>query len=158
MPVNDPHDLVRIAACLDTNVLISALLAPGLPGVSGRLVRLGLQRRFILVISEVTLQELVAKTQRKPTLAKRISPKAVDELVELIRLSADVIPARIGPYIPITRDVRDDFLLDPAIRAQADYIVSGDKDLQVLGEVEGVKILSPAAFLALLNEATNESP
>ena len=36
---------------------------------------------------------------------------------------------------------------------QVDYVVSGDKDLLVLEGVAGVRIVSPAAFVAILDPA-----
>ena len=47
------------------------------------------------------------------------------------------------------RDPGDDKYLELALAASADFIVSGDRDLLVLDPWRGVRILSPAAFVAL---------
>ncbi len=44
----------------------------------------------------------------------------------------------------------DDLILATAMSSQADYLVTGDKQLQDLGTYQGVTILSPRAFLDLL--------
>ena len=47
----------------------------------------------------------------------------------------------------ICRDPKDDVILECAIVASAELIVTGDKDLLALGEYEGIRILTPRAFL-----------
>jgi putative PIN family toxin of toxin-antitoxin system len=47
----------------------------------------------------------------------------------------------------ICRDPKDDMVLECAALANADAIVSGDKDLLALGEYEGIRILTPRAFI-----------
>ena len=51
----------------------------------------------------------------------------------------------------VTRDRKDDYLLAYAVVGRADYLVTGDRDLLVLGEVEGVRIVSPAGFVGALS-------
>jgi len=49
-----------------------------------------------------------------------------------------------------TRDPKDDPLLACAVEGRADYLVSGNRDLLDLGEVEGIRMLSPREFAVLL--------
>jgi hypothetical protein len=42
-------------------------------------------------------------------------------------------------------------VLAAAVSADADYLVTGDRQLQRLGTYEGVRIVSPRDFLALLD-------
>jgi predicted nucleic acid-binding protein len=44
----------------------------------------------------------------------------------------------------------DDLVLATAVSAHADYLVTGDRKLQRLGSYQGVRILSPREFLAVL--------
>ena len=46
----------------------------------------------------------------------------------------------------VTRDAKDDYLLAYALVGQADYLVTGDEDLLVLQEIEGLKIVNPTQF------------
>ncbi|MDI6689943.1 MAG: putative toxin-antitoxin system toxin component, PIN family [Actinomycetota bacterium] len=50
------------------------------------------------------------------------------------------------------RDPEDDKFIDVALAAKADYLVTGDKDLLVLKNYRGVKILKPKEFLALMRK------
>jgi predicted nucleic acid-binding protein len=59
-----------------------------------------------------------------------------------------VVPDR---RITICRDPKDNQVLEVAVAGQADIIVSGDEDLLVLSPFEGRAVVSPAAFLALLD-------
>lgn len=152
-PLND--DMIR--ACLDTNVFISALLVAGNQSTNGQVVARMAAGEFSAVVANLTLDELHAKVKGKRWLAARISDADLQRLVRLLHTIADIVEVDASEIRPVTRDPKDDYLLSPAVRARADYVVSGDKDLQVLGEVEGVKILSPTDFLALLDD-TSSSP
>lgn len=54
---------------------------------------------------------------------------------------------------PIRRDSDDDWVLATARSGSADALVTGDKDLLVLGGFDGVPILSPRDCLVLLRRA-----
>jgi putative PIN family toxin of toxin-antitoxin system len=53
----------------------------------------------------------------------------------------------LGDVHGICRDPKDDMVLECAARSHADVIVSGDKDLLAVGEYEGIRIVTPRAFL-----------
>jgi hypothetical protein len=57
-------------------------------------------------------------------------------------------PAPVGKQR--SRDLDDDLVLSCALAAQAEIIVSKDKDLLVLGKPFGIEILSPGKLLAKL--------
>lgn len=52
--------------------------------------------------------------------------------------------------ISVLADDDDNRLLEAASEAHADYIVSGDKDVRELEIFEGSEILTPKAFLTIL--------
>ena len=52
--------------------------------------------------------------------------------------------------IKVVRDPDDDMIIGCAIAADADYLVSRDKDLLSLGSHEGISIIAPEAFLQIL--------
>jgi putative PIN family toxin of toxin-antitoxin system len=59
-------------------------------------------------------------------------------------------------YVSITAQVRDPFdemFLACAQLGRADYIVTADKDLLSLAEYEGTRLVTPAQFLAALDES-----
>ena len=138
--------------CVDTNVLISYLLAPGSIQPPSRIVAAAFASSYSLIIAEPTIVELVDKVQLKPYLANRIPRSRLDAFLEALARVASIVS--VPEVLPrIVRDDRDDYLLAPAIIEQVDYVVSGDKDLLVLNAIAGVRIVSPAAFVAILNDA-----
>jgi len=50
-------------------------------------------------------------------------------------------------------DPYDNMVLECAVEAKADYIVSGDAHLLDLGEFEGIKIVNSARFLEIMRES-----
>jgi putative PIN family toxin of toxin-antitoxin system len=46
------------------------------------------------------------------------------------------------------RDFKDNFLLNLAIDGKAKYLISGDKDLLVLGQIKKTKIITMSDFIA----------
>lgn len=62
---------------------------------------------------------------------------------------ADMV-ADSGSIAGVCRDPDDEVVLAAAVEGRADRIVTGDKDLLVLGEYEGIPIITPRAFLDLI--------
>jgi putative PIN family toxin of toxin-antitoxin system len=60
--------------------------------------------------------------------------------------------ARLAEPAPLgksrARDPKDDIFIACALGAEADFIISSDKDLLVLEKPFGIEIVSPAQFLA----------
>jgi putative PIN family toxin of toxin-antitoxin system len=138
--------------CIDTNVLISYLLAPGSTRPPSAIVAAAFEGRYSLVIARPTITELGDKVSRKPYLSQRISRPRLDAFAIALTRIAEVVA--IPDTLPrVTRDNRDDYLLAPAVIEAVDYVVTGDKDLLVLGAVAGVRIVSPAGFVAILDQS-----
>lgn len=137
--------------CIDANVLISYLLnaAPERPPV--RLLEYALQSRFELMVSETTLTEVQRSVRAKPYLSDRISSDEADDFVRLLRSFGTILPELEDEIPQVSRDRHDDYLIAHAVLEQVDFLVSGDRDLLVLGKIMGVRIVSPAGFVALLD-------
>lgn len=138
-------------ASVDTNILISYLLAPLSDSPPPRIVRAAFRGEFSLVIVDTTLAELEDKVRRKRYLVERLSPEAVGELIASLRTIADVHPLPSGPLPRVVRDPRDDYLLVPAVLERVDFVVSGDRDLLALRELQGVSMVSPVDFARILD-------
>ena len=52
----------------------------------------------------------------------------------------------INKTIVVCRDPKDDKLLELAVCGDADFLVTGDKDLLVLNPFRGVEIITPREF------------
>lgn len=138
-------------AVLDTNVIVSGLIAS--KGTPADLLAAWRNRRFDLVIGPVILQE-IERVLRLPRLTKayRLAPQDISDLIELLTSRAILTPGRLT--IPLTaRDPEDDQILACAIEGHADYIVTGDQDLLTLERFQGIPIIPPAAFAAVLRTA-----
>lgn len=142
---------------LDTNILVSYLLTPQKSSVIARIVEAGILGRFDLLLPEDLLDELVEKARTKSYLAERITPEEVRELVDVLCEVSEIIP-KITQSIPaVTRDPKDDYLLAYALVGQADYLVTGDRDLLVLGQVEDTKIVTARDFAEVIKSDPSSS-
>lgn len=136
---------------LDTNILISNLRSPT-PDTSatGILLRVALTGGFTLLFVEGVVEELTRKLRERADLAARIPHADAAELVATMRTVADLVPRLPEPYPEIGRDRKDDFLIAHGVVARADYLVSWDKDLLDLKEIDGFRIVTPPEFLDIL--------
>ena len=75
-----------------------------------------------------------------------------DELVTLLEdlRSAATVLDETAHVAVLIRDPDDAIFVEAAIAGEADYIVTGDGDLLELGSYEGILIVTPADFVALL--------
>lgn len=134
---------------VDTNILVRALIKP--QGTVGP-VLLRLQKGdFTLLYSPATLEELVEVLDRPRIRQKhRLTRDDIADVIALLMVRGVAIQPR--RRIRLCRDPKDDKFLELAAAGQTDAIVSGDADLLVLNPFEGIPILSPAAFLARLEQ------
>ena len=129
---------------IDTNVLISGLLK----GRSTRpIINAFINNAFILVTSNKVLEELVW-TIRKPKLTSFIPEADSALLIALITEQARIV--KPSQKLTICRDKKDNILLECALEAKADLIVTGDKDLLTLSSFRGIDIVTPSVFLRRL--------
>lgn len=128
---------------LDANILISYLLNPQAERPITQIVTAGVLGVFTLLLPEALLEEIGARIAEKPYLKDRIARRDAAEFTAILR-SIGVTIATIDEPIPaVTRDPKDDYLLTYAVIGQADYLLTGDEDLLVLQQVQGVRICSP---------------
>lgn len=138
---------------VDTSVWISGVFfRRGIPAVILRAWRDG---HFDIVVTSATLNELESKL-RKKTVQFGASPTLAEEWVAYVHTFARVAPVTEDAR-GVCRDADDDKFLDAAVSGGALYIVSGGRDLQVLGEYQGVQILSPRSFAERLDIVSPET-
>ena len=132
---------------VDTNVLISRLLLP--QSVAGRAVS-RLVKNTRLLVSEETLAEL-AQTIAREKFNPYVSLEDRQGFFQLYARLAEWVP--ICTTLRVCRDPEDDKFLELAVDGQAQYLVTGDKDLLTLASYRGARILTPAETLALPDAA-----
>jgi len=137
-----------IRAVLDANVFVSAILNP--KGSPAKLLLAWYAEKFQLVVSEAIVEE-ISRVLHYPKIAKRhqwSEEKIKDFLASLTYLAIQT-PGKRKLNV-IKDDPSDNRYLECALEGGAAYIVSGDRDLLDLGEYEGIRILTPSAFLTIL--------
>lgn len=135
---------------LDANIVIGYLLSAKAQGRLQPIFQALFEDKFTLLLPEALLDEIIVTVSQKPHLTRRISVEHLQQTVALLQQIGEHVP-RIESEIPaVSRDPKDDYLLAYAVVGQADYLVTGDKDLLDLRQVGEVTILSPAEFIQLL--------
>lgn len=142
-------------ALFDTNIFISYLLSPTAEGTIATIVEAAVDQAFTLILPGELVERFPTRVASKKYLAQRIKTEDANQLLELLVEVSEII-APVGRPIPkVCRHVKDDYLLAYALVGRADYLVTGDDDLLVLGEVEGTKVVTPIGFLQVLNETSH---
>lgn len=129
------------ALVIDTNVLVSAALA--VAGVPGRALDRALDH-YTLAQARETWREL-RDTLASEKIGRALPRRARNRFLDRVRRGATFFSVEAGPAI--SRDPDDDVYLHLAVVSRAAAIVTGDRDLLVLGEFAGIPILSPSRFL-----------
>ena len=130
---------------LDTNVIISAL---NFPGNERMVLELALRGRFELFLSWFILGEVSGVLTRKFGWDQEQAIRAISGLQN----AATVIePPRLEEVIEGGH--ADNRILECAVAAHADYLVTGDRrHLLPIGEHRGTRIVNAPRFLSLLAE------
>jgi putative PIN family toxin of toxin-antitoxin system len=137
-----------VRAVLDTNVLVSGLVAE--QGPPRQVLDAWLEGRYTLVTSLYLVEELT-HVLAYPRIAERLrlDEEEVEAILVALLSQAEVTSGQLR--LPgVTRDPKDDAVVACAKEGEADYIVSGDQDLLVLGECEGIQVVTPRQFVEIL--------
>jgi putative PIN family toxin of toxin-antitoxin system len=124
---------------LDTNVLVSGLAYPG--SIPGRIVTAWQQGWLKVVLSRFILEELVRVLPRLTRVT--LNADEIRDLADILLFSAEIVEPNPDVHETV-RDRCDDPVLGTLVAAQAEYLITGDKDLLALAN--RFPILSPAAF------------
>ncbi len=115
---------------LDTNVLLSGLMAP--KGVPGRIVAAWIDAQFELVMSLAQVGE-VARVLAYPKIRDRLcwDQERIESFIKQLHVRAEVIDLA-STVAEVPRDPKDSPVLAPLVAAKADLLVTGDDDLLAL--------------------------
>ena len=124
----------------DNNVLVSAALLGGVPRKAFDKL---LDSSTVLVSIPVLLE--LADVLNRPKFDKYVThDERMRFMVSFLKVAEMV---DISETIIACRDPKDDKLLELAVSGNADFLVTGDKDLLVLNPFRGVEIITPREFL-----------
>ena len=138
---------------LDANVVVSSYLSGGPPA---EVMRRWESRAFEVVASSAILAEY-DRVLRYTHLRRihRLDDPAIETDIRRLRKSAILVEPT--QRLAVVQDETDNRFLECAVEGDADLIVSGDRHLLNVGTYQGIRVLTPAAFVALLDSVSRES-
>ena len=124
---------------LDTNLWLSLLISKKKIDFENLII----DKSIVLIYSEESLSEINDVVNRDK-FRKYFSVEASNFVIHLFKTYG--IHTNIISNITICRDPKDNFLLNLAIDGNADYLITGDKDLLILEKINNTKIITIADF------------
>lgn len=142
---SEKHVMKSKKVILDTNVWISHLISNRFIFLD-ELIENG---RITLIFSEELIEEFIEVAAR-PKFKDFFTEKDIEKLIENFDFYGKMV--KVTSHVEKCRDEKDNFLLNLAIDSNADYLVTGDNDLLVLGMIEKTKILKVKEMADIFRE------
>ena len=130
----------------DTVVFVRGLINPW--SVWGRLL-FRHAAGYRLMVSRLVVIELLEVLAR-PEITRKFRQVAGLDRDRVIAIVSQAESVELTSILPVSRDPNDDKFLATARAARADYLVSEDRDLLVLAEYQGTKIINAMQFMQIL--------
>lgn len=127
---------------IDTNIFVSGIFWSGTPY---ELLKLWVANKFQVVFTPETLNECFKVLKE---IGKDKDPTLAGEWILFISKNSQLVD-KVSNLV-LCRDKDDDKFINCAISGKAEFIISGDKDLTDLKEVNGVKIIKPKQFYDMI--------
>ena len=137
----------RCKIIIDTNLWISLLIGKRLSEMRA----LCNSEKILVYICEELMIEF-ARIASCEKIRKYVSEERTKETMSLMKSSCIEIPIKNTVVAPQLRDVNDLYLLSLADAMQADYILTGDKDLLTLQFHNRTKIVTYNEFVMFLHK------
>lgn len=136
------------SAVVDTNIFISGTIIK--KGNAYQLISAWRNHRFTLITSPYIITEII-NVLGHPKIHKSypISANQIHRLQQNIIRHSIIIKTQIA-LTPTVRDPKDQSILSLALQSQADYLVTGDKDLLILKDhpdISPLQIVTVKQFL-----------
>ena len=132
----------------DTNIYISAFVIPG--GNAEKAYLKAIDNNFDLYTSIAILTELANKLDKKFGWEKH----KIEQLVKSISKLAIVYKSK--PWLHVVSDEPDNRVLECALQATAEFIVTGDKHLLKLNKYENTEIIKLSSFISILYQSPDK--
>jgi len=126
---------------LDTNLWISFLISKRRKELDVLLE----SGAVTLIFSQELLEEFLEVSER-PKFKGFFKKSDIKTLLTQIETLGELI--KVKSKIDECRDPKDNFLLSLSVDGEADFLVTGDSDLLVLGKIENTKIVSWTEFIS----------
>lgn len=125
---------------IDTNLWISFLLSSRNSGLD----KFFIDQSVTVLFSQELLEEFI-EVARRPKLKKYFNVADLESLLHQINLHAEFV--HVTSQSAACRDPKDNFLLSLALDSNANYLLTGDKDLIDLKKVGRTKILTLTQYI-----------
>ena len=132
----------------DTNIYISAFVIPG--GNAEKAYLHAIDGDFELCTSVAILTELARKLDEKFGWEKQKIAQLITSISNL------TVVFRTTPWLKVVSDDPDNRILECAIKAEADFLVTGDKHLLKLRNYGNFEIIKLSTFLTILRQPSTE--
>jgi len=143
--MNSSNISTAIRVCLDTNILVSALLFGGKPE---EILDLAARKQINIISSPIILAELQQVLINKFMWTDNDAKQSLKSLMEILTL---VVPQQKINKIKYGPDNR---ILECAVEGKADFIISGDKKhLLPLSEFKEIKIITASQLLKIVRDS-----
>lgn len=123
---------------LDTNVVISGMLSTTSPPHK-ILKRCFTEKKLVPVVSDDILKEY----ERKLNSMEAIDDSDAEFTMKLMIAHAEKVSPRKSLRV-VKEDPDDNMLFEAALEADADFIVSGDKEVLKVGKYKGISVITPS--------------
>ena len=130
-----------IRAVIDTNVFLSALFWGGIPL---KVIKLAFSGKITGITSLAIINELEEKLLKKFEYPK----DQTSQYLEIILAVFLVVKPK--QKVNVVEDPKDNKIIEAAIEANAQYIITGDKHLLKIKKYQNIKIVTPREFLETL--------
>ena len=128
---------------LDTNILVSGLMYPA--SAPGRIIAAWSEAQFDVVTTHEQLAEL-GRVLGYPKIRRILKwdDDRIDHFIKQLYLRVEVVESDLADFEHL-RDPEDTPILGPLVAAEADLLVTGDRDLLVLRDRYPIE--TPAEFV-----------
>ena len=133
---------------LDTNIYLSALIFPNSkPALILYLAKLG---NFSVFCSSFIISEIRRNLRLKFDLSDEIAEKIIDDVLKYVKIITPQAKINL-----ITAKYNDNLILDCAVAAKADFLVTGDKKhILPIKKISKTEIISAATFIEKLKSVS----
>ena len=130
---------------LDTNIYISGLIFPD--SNPDKILKYAQQGKIKVYCSPFILEEIKKVLVIKFGYSEKMAEKFIEEILKFV----EIIKPKIKLSMIKEKD-DDNRILEAAVTAKADFLISGDKKhILPLKKFKGIKIVKPAEFLEKFN-------
>ncbi|MDG6225099.1 MAG: putative toxin-antitoxin system toxin component, PIN family [Candidatus Thermoplasmatota archaeon] len=129
---------------IDTNVYVSGILWNG---NESKIVDMCMDG----ILENHTSIDILSEVERVLSYRKfNLTNEEIDKLLKIYFSFSRLVSIKVKSDIK-SRDPSDNKILECAVVTNVDYIITGDEDLLVMKDVEGIRIISSREFLEMIS-------